>query len=104
MEVKKLEELKEVEVAGSKMKVVAGKKLHVSCIKVPPNVTFEPHGHPGEGIGYMLKGKLEVYTDISPEKVTVNSGDFMVLQPDEKIGGKNPGSEEAEFLCVEMKK
>jgi len=103
MEIKKLGELKEVEVAGSKMKVVAGKKIHVSHHKIPGNLSFEQHGHPGEGIGYMLKGELEVYTNISPEKVIVNAGDFMVLQPSEKIGGRNPCHEEAEFLCIEMK-
>jgi len=101
MEVKRLEELKEVEIAGIKTKVVAGKKIIVSYHKVPPKVSFEPHGHPGEGIGFMLKGQLELYSDKSPEKKVVKAGDFIILQPGEKVGGRNPADEEAEFLCIE---
>ena len=104
MEVKRLGKLKETQVEGIPFKAVAGKKIVVSWMKVPPDVTFAPHGHPGDEIGYMLKGQLEVYTDISPEKVIVTAGDFMVLQSDEKIGGRNPGSEDAEFLCIEERR
>lgn len=104
MQVKRSAELKETKVEGIPFKAVTGKKIAVEWMKVPPNVSFDPHGHPGEGIGYMLKGQLEVYTDLSPEKVVVNAGDFMVLQPGEKIGGRNPGSEDAEFLCIEERR
>ena len=103
MELKKLGELKDIEYAGTRLKVVEGEKLYVSFIIVPPNVAFEPHGHQEEGVGYVLRGRLELYTDVSPEKVTLSAGDILVLQPGEKLGGNNPGSEEAWLLAIGIK-
>lgn len=100
MELKKLGELKEIEYAGSRIRIVEGEKLHVSFVIVPPKAAFEPHGHEEEGLGYMLRGSLEVYTDISPEKVVLTPQDVMILQPGEKLAGRNPGSEEAWLLAI----
>lgn len=102
MEVKNPEDVKEVEMQNCFVRMMASsKKIQVPYIRVPPGVEMEPHSHPGECIGYVLSGKLELYTDKHPEKVVVEAGSTQLFEPNEEVGGRNPGDEPAEFLCIE---
>lgn len=102
MKVVNPEDVKEVEIQGCFVKTMAsGKKVRVTYIRVPPGVEVKPHPHPGESVGYILSGELELYTDKHPEKVIVKAGSAQLFEPNEVIGARNPGKVPAELLCME---
>jgi quercetin dioxygenase-like cupin family protein len=105
MDVKNPEDVKEVEIQKCFVRMMAsGEKIQVVYIRVPPGVEMRPHPHPGESVGYILSGELELYTDKHPEKITVKAGSAQLFEPNEAVGGRNPGKVPAEFLCIETKR
>lgn len=105
MKVQNPEDVKGIEMQKCFVRRMAsGEKMEVAYIRVPPGVEMSPHPHPGECIGYSLSGQLELYTDKHPEKVVVKAGSAQLFEPNEVVGGRNPGETPAEFLCIETKK
>ncbi|HOJ44249.1 MAG TPA: cupin domain-containing protein [Syntrophorhabdaceae bacterium] len=78
---------------GKSLPVYSAKKPEITILKItiPPGVTLPMHRHPVINAGYMIKGKLSVYTE-NGSMLSLKEGDSIVEVVDTWHYGKNEGN------------
>jgi quercetin dioxygenase-like cupin family protein len=78
---------------------VPGKVVVQARAEFDPGVAAGRHTHPGEEIGYVLEGQLEILIDGQPPKI-VKAGETFFVPAGLIHDGKNNGSGKAKVLAT----
>jgi quercetin dioxygenase-like cupin family protein len=78
---------------------VAGREAVVARVEIKPGSDAGRHTHPGEEIGYVTEGELELLIDGQPPR-DVKPGESFMVPAGAKHNGHNKGSVPVKFVSV----
>jgi quercetin dioxygenase-like cupin family protein len=77
--------------------MIFGDNISVFHLEIEPGLEVPPHGHPGEGILYCLRGTMEI---TGRESRTLEKDTLLYLSPEEPAGIKNSTGKTARALLI----
>jgi quercetin dioxygenase-like cupin family protein len=78
---------------------VAGREAVVARVEIVPGGFAGRHTHPGEEIGYVLDGELELTIESQPPR-DVKAGESFLVPAGVKHNGHNKGASPLKFVSV----
>lgn len=67
---------------------VAGRKIMMCRYEVKKGCAFEPHSHPEEQMGFVIKGRIEFYVGETKKPFLFEAGSFFRFEPNESHGSR----------------
>ena len=78
---------------------VAGREAVTARVDIPQGVSVGKHTHPGEELGYVVEGTLQLLVDGQPPK-TIKAGEVFFVPAGVVHDGKNVGKGKAVVLAT----
>src|SRR4051812_40512685 len=78
---------------------VAGREAVVARVEIVPGGFAGKHTHPGEEIGYVVEGELELTIDGQPPR-DIKAGESFMVPAGVKHNGHNKGQSPLKFVSV----